>query len=100
MIMRIAFTYLKQHSDAQDVCQDVFVKFFKHAKIFEDAEHEKAWIIRITINTCKDILRSFWKKRFTPVEQVIQPITDPQDHEIVSMVLELPKKYRIVMYLY
>lgn len=48
MIMRIAFTYLKNNADAQDVCQEVFIKVVKLQKTFELAEHEKAWIIRVS----------------------------------------------------
>ncbi|MGG1639585.1 sigma-70 family RNA polymerase sigma factor [Paenibacillus sp. FSL K6-3182] len=100
MIMRIAFTYLKNNADAQDVCQEVFIKVVKLQKTFELAEHEKAWIIRVTINACKDMLRSSWKRFFSPIRDASIPIQHSDNREVVARVLELDQKYRIVIYLY
>lgn len=100
MIMRIAFTYLKNNADAQDVCQEVFIKVVKLQKTFELAEHEKAWIIRVTINACKDMLRSPWKRFFSPIRDASIPIQHSDNREVVARVLELDQKYRIVIYLY
>jgi RNA polymerase sigma factor (sigma-70 family) len=100
-VLRIALTYLKNIADAQDVCQDVFIKLFKHNdKVFHDSEHEKAWIVRVTINTCKDALNSSWKKRFLPFNENLLPIKNKENREVVSWVLQLPEKYRIVLYLH
>jgi len=73
MVLRLAITYIKNTSDAQDVCQDVFIKIFQQNKTFMDSEHEKAWIIRVTINVCKDVMRSQWKKRLLPVKELFCP---------------------------
>lgn len=100
MVLRLALTYLKNISDAQDVCQNVFIKIFEQNKTFVDSEHEKAWIIRVTINSCKDILKSPWKKRFLSINEAILPIKDKENNEVVSKVLELPIKYRSIIYLY
>lgn len=100
MVLRLALTYLKNMSDAQDVCQNVFIKIFEQNKTFTDSEYEKAWIIRVTINACKDILKSPWKKRFLSINEAILPIKDKENNEVVSLVLELPVKYRSVIYLY
>lgn len=100
MMMRIAFTYLKNSADAQDICQEVFAKIVKLQPAFKQAEHEKAWIIRVTINACKDALRSPWKKLFTPIGDKDYPIQNEENKQVVASVLELPKKYRIVLYLY
>lgn len=100
MVMRLALTYLKNIFDAQDVCQNVFIKIFEQNKTFVDSEHEKAWIIRVTINACKDIIRSPWKKRFFRIDEVTLPIKDKDNKEIVLLVLDLPIKYRSVIYLY
>lgn len=100
MIMRIAFTYLKNRADAQDACQEVFIKVVKLKKTFKHAEHEKAWIIRVTVNVCKDALRSPWKRLFSPIGDTDFPIQNGENKEVVASVLELPKKYRIVIYLY
>jgi RNA polymerase sigma-70 factor (ECF subfamily) len=100
MVLRLAFTYLKNMSDAQDLCQEVFLRLYKHQATFKDKDHEKAWIIRVTINACKDVMRSQWKKRFFLDDEIIVPIENEENKEIVSLVLELPIKYRSVIYLY
>lgn len=100
MVLRLALTYLKNIYDAQDVCQEVFIKIFQQEKTFLDPEHEKAWIVRVTINTCKDVMKSQWKRRFLPSEEIVLPITDDENKEVVSFVLELPLKYRSVIYLH
>lgn len=100
MVLRLALTHLGNLADAQDVCQEVYIKLFKHQRPFNDAEHEKAWIIRVTINTCKDVISSPWKKWFSPVEEIPLPIEHTESMEVVSFVLKLPRKYRMVIYLY
>jgi RNA polymerase sigma factor (sigma-70 family) len=100
MVLRLAITYLKNITDAEDVCQNVFIKIFEQNKTFENPEHEKAWIIRVTINACKDVIRSPWKKRFCRIDEVALPIKDKEYRGVVSSVLELPIKYRSVIYLH
>lgn len=100
MILRLALAHLGNLADAQDVCQEVYIKYFKHQRIFNNPEHEKAWFIRVTINTCRDVIRSPWRKWFSPYEEVPLPNEPAEDLEIVSYVLMLPRKYRIVIHLY
>lgn len=100
MVLRLALTHLGNLVDAQDVCQEVYIKLFKHQRPFEDEEHEKAWIIRVTINRCKDVIRSPWKKWFSLVEEIPLPIGHTESMEVVPFVLKLPRKYRMVIYLY
>lgn len=100
MVLRLALTYLRNMPDAQDICQEVFMKLYKKQVLFSDAEHEKAWIIRVTINACKDVMKSQWKKRFFPIDEIVLPIEDEESKEIVALVLELPIKYRSVIYLH
>ena len=70
MILRVSFLYLKQTCDAEDVCQEVFLKMLLHDISFDDAEHEKAWIIRTTINACKDIVRKRAVRNLISIEDV------------------------------
>lgn len=58
LVFRIAFSELKSHADVDDIVQDVFLKLLLYQPAFESAEHEKAWLIRITINLCKDYQKS------------------------------------------
>lgn len=100
MILRLALTYLRNIADAQDVCQDVFIKIYSQRRTFNDSEHEKAWILRVTINRCKDLLRSPWRRLSTQTQIGALPIQDPVSKEVVSLVLKLPQKYRVVIYLF
>ena len=59
LITRICFLYLKNEADTQNVFQSVFLKYLKYNKSFESDENEKAWFIRVSINTCKDVLKNF-----------------------------------------
>lgn len=63
MVYRICFLYLHNRADFDDVYQEVFLRLLKRNTPFESKEHEKAWLIRVTINLCKDISKSFWRKK-------------------------------------
>ena len=67
-ILRLSYTYLKNTSDAQDICQSVFVKLLTQPQEFESAEHERAYILRMAANACKDLLKSPWRKRTCGLE--------------------------------
>lgn len=103
MVRRICFLYLQNSSDVDDVFQEVFLKLLKNHKSFENEEHEKAWIIRVTINKCKDILKSFWKKNIYSIENINNiefQFEHKAENELLKVVLALPKKYKDVIYLY
>ena len=101
MILRISYQYLKQTSDAEDICQTVFLKYLSGNRAFDSAEHEKAWIIRTTINACKDYVKSSFFRRTVPLEEAAA-IAAPQvpNSEILDAVKTLPRNYRISIYLY
>lgn len=56
LVLRLSYSYLNQTQDAQNICQTVFLKLLERAPDFVSSDHEKAWIIRTTANTCKDLL--------------------------------------------
>lgn len=103
MIFRIAYQNLFQISDAQDVVQDVFLKLVKHIKsreyCFQDHEHLKAWLIRVTINQCLDAKKSFFRKHTVPVEQ-LDVSYEPEEREVLEELAQLPEEYRMILYLY
>lgn len=101
MILRISYQYLKQTCDAEDICQTVFLKYFTGNCQFDSAEHEKAWIIRTTINACKDHMKSAFFRRTVPLEEAAA-MAAPQipDSGILEAVRTLPRNYRISIYLY
>ena len=71
-ILRLSYTYLKNTHDAQDVCQTVFVKLLAEPRDFESPAHERAYILRMAANACKDLLRSPWRKRTCGLDTVME----------------------------
>ena len=65
LVRRVCMIHLKNHADTEDIFQTVFLKYVTGTTEFESEEHEKAWFIRVTINACKDLLRSFFRCRRT-----------------------------------
>lgn len=101
MVYRISFTYCKNASDADDVTQDVFLAYYKNAPVFLSDEHLKAWLIRVTVNASKKVLRSSWFKKTVPLSDYENLITDqPEALETFHSVMALPPKYRAVILLY
>ena len=60
MVLRLCMVYLKNESDTEDVFQTVFLKYALHTQPFENAEHEKAWLIKVTVNACKNLIKDAW----------------------------------------
>ncbi len=101
-VRRLCMIYLKNDADTEDIFQTVFLKYVLSSVVFENDEHEKAWIIRVTINACKDLLKSFFHSRTVSLEEIPeQPAELTPDHrEVLEAVLSLPQKYRDVVYLH
>ncbi len=103
-ILRLAFSFTRNLSDAEDVTQEVFIKLYDNFSKFNDIEHIKKWCIKVTINKCKNLFLSAWKKKISFLtakeeNQVYQnPIED--SNNILDALLRLPKKYRILIVLY
>lgn len=99
MIIRIAVQNIKNSHDAEDIAQNVFIKLMKKKPDFKTNEHEKAWLIRVTINECKDYLKSAWMRKTTKLHEGI-PMVLKEEDKIIDVVYQLPFKYRNVIYLY
>ena len=101
-VRRLCMIHLKNYADTEDIFQNVFLKYVLSSVSFENEEHERAWFIRVTINACKDLLKSFFRSRTVCLEAVTElPAGQPPEHrEILEAVLSLPPKYRNVVYLY
>ena len=98
MVYRIALSFLKNTQDAEDVVQVVFMKLID-GKVKIIPGKERALITQITVNYCKDILRSFWKKRTEELNDNFL-FEDQSDIELFNVIMSLPNKYRIVVYLH
>ena len=106
MIYRVAFSQVKNHADAEDITQEVFLKIIRHDMRYQSMEHERAWIVRVTINLCRDLLKSKWHKTSVGMEEVSEAqrgscenFTEIQD-DMMWAVLQLPEKYRNCLYLF
>ena len=80
-ILRLSYTYLKNTHDAQDICQTVFVKLLAEPRDFESPAHERAYILRMAANACKDILKSPWRKRTCGLDTAME-VPAPEAAEI------------------
>ena len=101
MVFRLAFSYMKSASDADDVTQNVLLRLLKNVKPFESEEHARFWLVRVTVNECKRALRSPWR-RAGDIEEYANELhfETPEHSELFYAVMELPEKYRTAIYLY
>lgn len=102
MVMHIAYTYLKNKADAEDIVQDIFVKIMTHPPAFNDEKHEKAWLIHVTKNQCINALNKR-KHNVCSLDKVAPPVVYDEytaESAVLAAVQSLPEKYRIVVYMY
>jgi RNA polymerase sigma-70 factor (ECF subfamily) len=100
-VYRTAIAIMGNKADAEDVMQDVFLKVIEKTPAFESAEHEVAWLIRVTVNKCRSLLRSHWfKKREQLTDTYSASEADPDQNALIDIINSLPSKYRIVIFLH
>ena len=101
MLYKICIVMLKKTYDAEDTVQDVLIKYMTKNPLFETYEHEKAWLIRVTMNLCKDKLRFYKQHPYINIETIKTTYSeDSIDRQIFDILLELPPKYKAVLLLY
>ena len=100
MLYRISLLILKNTADAEDAVQETFIKYFTKAPEFTDADHEKAWLITVATNRCRDMLR-YRSRHETESEEVLNTYAvEKSDSGILEALMELSDKYRIIMILF
>lgn len=99
MVYRLAIARTKNKEDAEDVFQDVFLKLSKKLPEFQSETHEKAWLIRVTINLTNNLFQSAHYKRTVPLEEDLK-FEDEQMSNVYFQVLNLPMKYRTIIHLF
>ncbi len=99
-VYRLAVSYTHSVQDAEDVCQTVFLKLMEQSGIAPGKE--KAWLMQVTANQCRSLLRSFWRKRTEPLEEEAEEILfeQPALQGVWECISRLKPKYRIVVYLF
>lgn len=98
LLLRIAFIRLRSTADAEDVVQDVFLRLITKRPQLRDEEHEKAWLIRTTINLSRDVLKSSVRQNVPLDEEIMSP--QDETLQLLSAVQLLPEKYIIVLHLH
>lgn len=101
-IYRIALVHTQNEMDAQDIVQEVFLKYARNTENFKSDEHLKAWLIRVTLNMCTDLKRSAWSRKTTELSDECIPAQEftTSESELYSAVMSLPEKYRYVIHLF
>ena len=99
MLLRVAMTRVPTTTDAEDVVQDVFLRLMTHSPRFRDGEHEKAWLLRTTLNRSRDLYRL--RRDDAPLEEATNAAVETPDYgPLLSAVRSLPEAYSAVIHLY
>lgn len=102
VIYRVAVSYCKNPEDAQDVVQNTFMKLLQNESDFLNEDHVRKWLIRVAVNECKSLWRTFWRRNVSSLEELqSEPVfTVEEKSDLYYAVQKLPVKYRIVVHLY
>lgn len=96
-VYRLVLSYTRSTQEAEDVCQTAFLKLMEQKTLAPGKE--KAWLMQVTANECRNLLRSSWWKKTTDLDETLT-IPAPQCREVFQTVMGLPPKYRVVIYLH
>ena len=100
-VYRVCYSFMKNKPEAEDMVQETFLRLLISGQTFENNRHEKAWLIVTASNLCKDTLKKWWRKHENLDDYAnILPAADPKEDSVVEAVLNLPPKYKTVVYLY
>lgn len=101
-VYRLAYSLVRTRSDADDIYQEVFLRYVRKAPLFDSAEHEKAWFMRVTINCCKNFWKSLWMQRRSAYESDVLEVSETggEDQLLIETIKQLPEKYRVVIHLF
>lgn len=102
VVYRATFSYCKNKSDAEDIVQNTFIKLLQTDTEFKDDEHTRKWLIKVAMNECKNMWKSFWHKNITSFDELENEpeYIDSEEKQLFEEVMKLPKKYSVVLHLY
>lgn len=107
MVYRLAFSLMKNKYDADDIHQEVFVQYISNYPMLEGEEYKKAWLIRVTVNKCKNWWKSAWQRKVcgmfegqAVVEQDDFILQWERQYPVMEQVRKLPQKYKVVIHLF
>ncbi|MCL2076902.1 MAG: RNA polymerase sigma factor [Oscillospiraceae bacterium] len=103
-VYRVCFMYMKNKADTEDMLQNTFLRLISSGTLFENPEHEKAWLIRAAVNLCKNSLKSFWNNKTVAFDEGIDSSGKyefiPEPDQTLQKVMALPPKLKTTLYLY
>ena len=99
-VYSVIFNYVQNTEDTADLLQEVFIKLLAAEDNFQSDEHLKAWLIRVSVNLCKNHLRSIKTRKIVPLEEDIPFFDEKADSDLLKIVFTLPEKYRIPLHLF
>ena len=102
LLLRIGKTWLGDMDDAKDICQTVLIKMLENPRAFPEEGQERAWVVRIAVNECKNWRKTAWFRRRVPLDESLQLMAEdpePEDGSLLAQVQALPAMYREVIFL-
>lgn len=101
MVTGLCLLRLGSRQDAEDCCQNVFLKLFKNSVMLSrDTEYLKAWLIRVAVNECKNFLRFRFRHRTEPIDFIDTCYEDSHERLVMERIMSMPPDYREVLYLH
>jgi RNA polymerase sigma-70 factor (ECF subfamily) len=98
MVYRMAYAHVRNASDADDVMQEVFLRYLRKLPRFENEEHCKRWLLRVTVNCARSFNHTAWMRYVVPLEQEVY--AEPEENRLADALFRLPPKYRDIIHLY
>ena len=102
LILRTGKTWLGDMDDAKDICQTVLIKLLENPRAFPEEGQERAWVVRIAVNECKNWRKTAWFRRRVPLDESLRLAAEdpePEDGSLLAQVQALPAMYREVIFL-
>ena len=99
-VYSVCLLYLKNKDDAEEAASEAFIRLMESKRGFENDAHAKAYLIKTSVNICKNLLKSGWRKNVVHNEDVLIYMTTSSEESIMEEILSLPPKYRITLYMH
>jgi len=101
-VFTAAFSVCQNRTEADDVVQDTFIRYYVRNREYADEEHLRAWLLRVAINRARDVVSSLWRRNKVAWEEYMTELTfeEPADGRLFEAVMRLPDKYRMVLHLF
>lgn len=99
MVYRLAYSRTRSEADAEDIYQEVFLRYFQKRPVFETEEHRKAWLLRVTVNRAKSLFSSAWFRKTVPLE-ACAAFTEPEERKLDDALRKLMPGDRMLLHLF